>query len=83
MNRAMEEIRESLTLVLEKLESIEDKIVSQETDIRTYIKNHDIRSDLDERLILHIKSTHTSLELLRDEIDELHQVMIALFYEKK
>ena len=35
--------------------------------------------DSNELLVAGLKSTKTSFELLRDEIDELHQLVIGLF----
>lgn len=75
----MSEIRESLNLILNKLECIESKLEQQEEDIKAYIEQRSASLDSNELLIAGLKSTRTSFELLRDEIDELHQVTIALF----
>ena len=48
-------------------------------DIKKYIELSSVNLDSNELLISGLKSTRTSFELLRDEIDELHQVTIALF----
>ena len=79
MNRAIGEIRERLTLIFNKLETIESKLVRQEEDIKAYMEQSPVSLDSNELLIAGLKSTKTSFELLRDEIDELHQLMIALF----
>jgi hypothetical protein len=79
MSGAIEEIKESLTLIVNKLETIESKLVRQEEDIKAYMEQSPVSLDSNELLIAGLKSTKTSFELLRDEIDELHQLMIALF----
>jgi hypothetical protein len=79
MSQVMEEIRESLTLIFNKLETIESKLVRQEEDIKAYMEQSPPSLDSNELLVAGLKSTRTSFELLRDEIDELHQLMVALF----
>jgi hypothetical protein len=79
MNRAIGEIRERLTLIFNKLETIESKLVRQEEDIKAYMEQSPASLDSNELLVAGLKSTKTSFELLRDEIDELHQVTIELF----
>lgn len=79
MNQEMSEIRESLNLILNKLQTIDSKLDRQEEDIKAYIERGLVNLDSNELLIAGLKSTRTSFELLRDEIDELHQVTIALF----
>jgi hypothetical protein len=81
MNQATSEIREFLTLILNKLETIESKLVKQEEDIKAYIGQSPSSLESNALLIAGLKSTRTSFELLRDEIDELHQVTVALFQE--
>ena len=79
MSGTTEEIRESLNLILNKLQTIDSKLDRQEEDIKSYIDRGLVNLDSNELLIAGLKSTRTSFELLRDEIDELHQVTIALF----
>jgi len=79
MSQVMEEIRESLTLILNKLDTIESEIEKQEEDIKVYMEQSPASLDSNELLVAGLKSTKTSFELLRDEIDELHQLMIDLF----
>ena len=79
MSQAMEEIRKSLTLILNKLDTIDSKLVKQEEDIKAYMEQNPASLDSNELIIAELKSTRTSFELLRDEIDELHQLMISLF----
>ena len=79
MSGTTEEIRESLNLILNKLQTIDSKLDRQEEDIKAYIERGLVNLDSNELLIARLKSTRTSFELLRDEIDELHQVTIALF----
>jgi hypothetical protein len=79
MSQAIEEIRDALTFILNKLETIDSKLEKQEEDIRAYMEQNPASLDSNELIIAGLKSTRTSFELLRDEIDELHQVTIALF----
>ena len=79
MSQAIEEIRDTLTFILNTLETIDSKLDGQEKDIQKYIELSSVNLDSNELLISGLKSTRTSFELLRDEIDELHQVTIALF----
>jgi hypothetical protein len=79
MSQAIEEIRDALTFILNTLETIDSKLDGQEKDIKKYIELSSVNLDSNELLISGLKSTRTSFELLRDEIDELHQVTIALF----
>ena len=79
MSETTEEIRDTLTFILNTLETIDSKLDGQEKDIKKYIELSSVNLDSNELLISGLKSTRTSFELLRDEIDELHQVTIALF----
>ena len=79
MSGTTEEIRDTLTFILNKLQTIDSKLDRQEEDIKAYIERGLVNLDSNELLIAVLKSTKTSFELLRDEIDELHQVTIALF----
>ena len=69
MKQEMREIRESLNL----------KLNLQSDDIKKYLELNLVNLDSNELLIAGLKSTKTSFELFRDEIDELQQVTIALF----
>ena len=79
MSQTIEEIRDTLTFILNNLQTIDSKLDRQEEDIKAYIARGLVNLDSNELLIAGLKSTRTSFELLRDEIDELHQVTIALF----
>ena len=79
MSQAIEEIRDALTFILNTLETIDSKLDAQEKDIKTYVEQNPLSLDSNELIIIGLKSTRTSFELLRDEIDELHQVTVALF----
>ena len=81
MHKNIEEISESITMMLEKLENIETEITSQREDVATYFRTHGTRTDSDERLIARMQALATGVELLRDEVDELHELMIVLFKE--
>ena len=78
MSQAIEEIRDTLTLILSKLETIDSKLVKQEEDIKTYMEQSAQSSDSNELLIAELKANRTSFELLRDETDDLYQLTVAL-----
>ena len=59
------------------LKDIEVKITNQEKDVKTYIDNASSRVEITELLIAHMRSLKTSIELLRDEIDELEQIILT------
>lgn len=63
------QIIESLNLVLKKQEEILQAYSQKE---RTSVSSNDL-------LIAEQKATRASIELLRDEIEELHQVMVTIF----
>lgn len=59
------------------LKDIEVKITNQEKDVKTYIDKASSTVEITEILIAHMRSLKTSIELLRDEIDELEQIMLS------
>ena len=79
MNDKITEIRELLIQISNKLEVTQQKIEQQSDDIKKYLELNLVNLDSNELLIAGLKSTKTSFELFRDEIDELQQVTIALF----
>jgi len=81
MDKTTEGIQETLTLILEKLGNIETEITNQREDVKTYLKTMGIRTDFDEPIILRMHAINTSVELLRDEVDELRGLAIVLFRE--
>lgn len=83
MSQAMEEIRKSLTLILNKLETIESKLDQQEEDIKTYMEQNPSSLNSNELIIAGLRSTRTSFELLRDEVDELNAPVIILLKKHK
>ena len=83
MSQTTEEIRDTLTFILNKLQTIDTKLERQEEDIKAYIAHGLVNLDSNELLIAGLKSTRTSFELLRDEIDELQQVTVALLKRGK
>lgn len=82
MNDKITEIRELLIQISNKLEVTQQKIEQQSDDIKKYINLNLVNLDSNELIIAGLKSSKTSFELLRDEIDELHQLTIALFNSK-
>ncbi len=81
MSQVIEEIRDTLTFILNTLKTIDTKLDLQEEGIKAYIERDSVNLDSNELIIAGLKSIKTSFELLRDEIDELHQVTVALFKE--
>lgn len=81
MSQTIEEIRSVLTLMFNKLETIDFKLKKQEEDIKAYMKQCSANLNSNELIIAGLRSTRTYFELLRDEIDELHQLTVALFNE--
>ena len=67
------QIIESLNLILKKQEEILQAYSQKE---RTSVPSNDL-------LIAEQKATRASIELLRDEIEELHQVMKIIFSKIK
>ena len=83
MSRTIEEIREALTFILNKLETIESKLEKQEKDIKAYMEQKPVSLDSNELIIAGLRSTRTSFELLRDEVDELNTPVIMLLKKHK
>jgi hypothetical protein len=81
MNKQTTEIKDLLSQILKKLEATELKIERQADDIKTYIEQHKLDSETSKLLMAQQKATKTSIEILRDEIEELHQVIKLLFNE--
>ena len=78
MEQKVDKLKDSLVFILDKLENMEKQVRKQEQDIENYIKKN--RSiDFNELVAAHLKSTKTSIELLREEIDELQQLITLLF----
>lgn len=75
MENKQEEIKELLTHILNKLEDLEQKIERQEEDIKIFLAGKDSSYEPSDLLIAQQKATRTSVELLREEIEELHQVI--------
>jgi 23S rRNA maturation-related 3'-5' exoribonuclease YhaM len=81
MNDKIIEIRKLLSQILNELEATKQKIEQQSGDIKAYIEECDVNLDKNQLLIAEQRSTRTSIELLRDEIEELHQVVKIIFNE--
>ncbi|MFN9477221.1 MAG: hypothetical protein ACK57M_02250 [Rickettsiales bacterium] len=78
MEQKVDKLKDSLIFILDKLENMEKQVRKQEQEIENYIKKN--RSiDFNELVAAHLKSTKTSIELLREEIDELQQLITLLF----
>jgi hypothetical protein len=73
--------KEFYSLILKKLEAIERNLDHKEEQIKSYLAaNPDALKSADV-LLAGLRSTRTSFEVLRDEIDEMHQLTIALSRE--
>jgi len=70
--------KEFYPLILKKLEAIEVLLNNKEVEIKTYLARYPEALKSADVLLAGLKSTRTSFELLRDEIDELYQLTIAL-----
>jgi hypothetical protein len=74
-------INEIYLLILRKLEAIEEHLNNKQEEIKAYLaRNSDIVKEVE--VMLGLQSTRTLFELLRDEVEELHQVTVALFREE-
>ena len=78
MSQTMEEIRDTLTFILDMLKTIDRKLDLQEENIKAYTQRSMEGLDSNELIISWLKSTRTSFELLRDETDDLYQLTVAL-----
>lgn len=73
MNKKEDKIEELLI----SLKNFTAKISQQENNVKTYIANSSSSIEITEVLIAHMRSLKTSIELLRDEIDELQQIILT------
>ena len=69
------EIKELLNHILNKLDRLEQKIERQEEDIRIFLTSRDSSYEPSSLFLAQQKATRTSVELLREEIEELDQVI--------
>ena len=60
MSGTIEEIRDTLTFILNKLEAIDSKLEQQEEDIKAYIEQSPASLESNDLLIAGLKSTRTS-----------------------
>jgi hypothetical protein len=75
MENRGEEIKELLTHILNKLERLEQKIEKQNEDVRIFLAGKDSSYEPSNLLIAQQKATRTSVELLREEVEEVNQVI--------
>ena len=75
MENKQEEIKELISHILNKLEKLEQKIEKQNEDLRIFLVGKDSSYEPSNLLIAQQKATRTSVELLREEVDELHQII--------
>ena len=81
MEEKTTEIKDLLSLILKKLETTELTIERQADDIKKYIEQQELDVGTSKLLMAQQKATKTSIEILRDEIEELHQVIKLIFNE--
>lgn len=83
MNYKIDQLKDSLVFILSKLEDIKKQVRTQEKEIENYIIKKNSTIDFNELVVAHFKSTKTSIELLREETEELHQLITVLFEDVK
>ena len=80
MEQKVHKLQDSIVFTLNKLEDMGKQVRKQEEEIENYIKKN-CTIDFNELVAAHLKSTKTNMELLREEIEELHQLTTLLFEE--
>lgn len=80
MEQKVHKLQDSIVFTLNKLEDMGKQVRKQEQEIENYIKKN-CTIDFNELVAAHLKSTKTTMELLREEIEELHQLTTLLFEE--
>ena len=80
MEQKVYKLQDSIVFTLNKLEDMGKQVRKQEEEIENYIKKN-CTIDFNKLVAAHLKSTKTSIELLREEIEELHQLTTLLFEE--
>lgn len=73
--------QELLYQVLDTLEIIALRIETQAEEVDKCIASDRLDLDMDKLLVSQKKATITSIELLRNEIEELHHVVNIIFKE--
>ena len=68
MEQKVHKLKDSIVFALNKLEDMGKQVRKQEEEIENYIKKN-CTIDFNELVAAHLKSTKTSIELLREEID--------------
>lgn len=77
MNKAPQEAKDIQVLILKRLEAVESMLNKQEEAIKAYKLQNPSNFNAHELLTAGLKSTRTSFELLRDEIEEFHQLVLT------
>jgi len=80
MEQKVHKLQDSIVFALNKLEDMGKQVRKQKEEIENYIKKN-CTIDFNELVAAHLKSTKTTMELLREEIEELHQLTTLLFEE--
>ena len=82
MEEKTTKIKDLLNLILKKLETTELTIERQAEEIKIYIEQQELDIETSKLLMAQQRAIKTSIEILRDEIEELHQVVKLIFNEK-
>lgn len=78
MNETISVINKSLNQILNKLEKADSTIKMQGDEVNKYLQKMG-NFNASELLIAQQKSTRTSVELLRDEIEEIYELIKQQF----
>lgn len=81
MEEKTTKIKDLLNLILKKLETTELTIERQAEEIKIYIEQQELDIETSKLLMAQQRAIKTSIEILRDEIEELHQVVKLIFNE--
>jgi uncharacterized phage infection (PIP) family protein YhgE len=79
MDQTTKKIEEVVNNLFIKLKGIEEQVKEQEESITKQKSGLFEMMEANSELIKATRATRTAVELLRDEIDEMHQVMVELF----
>ena len=81
MNQAIEEIKASLGFISNKLMSIESRLQQPGEDMQEYLEDRPISLGANKLLVAELKSTKITFDLLREEMVDLRQMIVALLKE--
>lgn len=79
MFKSYKDIEETVGKLFNQLQEIEQQIKEQEDGMEKARSELSGMTEVNKELINAMRVTRTTVELLRDEIEEIHQVMMELF----